>query len=112
MMLEDFLSPVGNSIIESVSDANEQVFGKRIGIHQEIEGLPDLEQYKLALIGVMEDRGSDNAGSAQSPDQVRKYLYNLYWGNWQAPVCDLGNIYAGEKLSDTMAALREACMDS
>ncbi|WP_421750570.1 formimidoylglutamase [Croceimicrobium sp.] len=111
MILEDFLSPVGGSIIESCAQANEQIFGKRIGIHQEIEGLPEIENYKLALIGVMEDRGSDNAGSAQSPDQVRKYLYNLYWGNWDAPVCDLGNIYSGEKLADTMFALREVCFE-
>lgn len=109
MMLEDFLSPVGGSIIESCAQGNEQVFGKRIGIHQEIEGIPELNQYRLALIGVMEDRGSDNAGAAQSPDQIRKYLYNLYWGNWDAQVCDLGNIYAGEKLSDTLAAVREVC---
>jgi arginase family enzyme len=109
MMLEDFLSPVGGSIIESCSGGNEQVFGKRIGIHQEIEGLPEIENYRLAIIGVMEDRGSDNAGAAQSPDQVRKYLYNLYWGNWDAPVCDLGNIYSGEKLADTLAAIREVC---
>ncbi len=109
MILEDFLSPVGNSIIESVSDANEQIFGKQIGIHTEIEGLPEVSDYKIALIGLMEDRGSDNPGAAQSPDQIRKYLYSLYWGKWSAPVCDLGNIYAGEKLADTMAAIKEVC---
>lgn len=108
-MLEDFLSPVGSSIIESCASANEQAFGKQLAIHREIEGLPDLKGIKIAIVGVMEDRGSDNPGSAHSPDQVRKYLYNLYWGSWDAKVCDLGNIYAGEKLSDTMAALREVC---
>lgn len=109
MILEDFLSPVGNSIIESVSDANEQAFGKKIGIHTEIEGLPELTNYKLAIIGVLEDRGSDNPGAANSPDQIRKFLYPLYWGKWGAEVCDLGNIYAGEKLSDTMVAVKEVC---
>ena len=98
MILEDFLSPVGNSIIESVADENEQVFGRQIGIHTEIEGLP-----------VLEDRGSNNPGAAQSPDQIRKYLYPLYWGNWSSKVVDLGNIYAGEKLSDTMVAVKEVC---
>ena len=48
MILEDFLSPVGRSIIESCAQANEQIFGKRIGIHQEIEGLPEIENYKLS----------------------------------------------------------------
>lgn len=109
MILEDFLSPVGNSIIESVADDNEQVFGRQIGIHTEIEGLPDLEDYQIALIGVLEDRGSNNPGAAQSPDQIRKYLYPLYWGNWSSKVVDLGNIYAGEKLSDTMVAVKEVC---
>ncbi len=109
MILEDFLSPVGNSIIESVAEANEQVFGQQIAIHTEIEGLPELEGVKIALIGVMEDRGSDNPGAAHSPDQVRKYLYSLYWGNWSSRVADLGNIYAGEKLADTMVAVKEVC---
>ena len=109
MMLEDFLSPVGNSIIESIQASNSQVIGQSIAIHREIEGIPDLEGMQIAIIGVLEDRGSDNPGSAHSPDQVRKYLYSLYWGNWSFSACDLGNIYAGEKVSDTLVAVREIC---
>jgi formiminoglutamase len=109
MMLEDFLSPVGNSILESIQGSNSQVLGQSISVHREIEGLPDLDGMQIAFIGVMEDRGSDNAGAAQSPDQVRKYLYPLYWGNWAIKACDLGNIYAGEKVNDTFVALREVC---
>ena len=109
MSLTDFLSPVGNSIIESVAGQHGQAIGHQLRIHQEIEGLPELEGVKLAIIGILEDRGSDNAGAAQSPDLVRKYLYPLFWGDWQASVADLGNIYAGEKLEDSIAALREVC---
>jgi formiminoglutamase len=111
MIFEDVLSPVGTSIIESVEQVNEQALGRRINIHREIEGLPDLSSTKIAIIGVLEDRGSNNPGSAQSPDQVRKYLYNLYWGNWEAEVADMGNIYAGEKLSDTMVAVKDVCYE-
>lgn len=109
MSLTDFLSPVGNSIIESVAGQHGQAIGHQLRIHQEIEGLPELEGVKLAIIGILEDRGSDNAGAAQSPDLIRKYLYPLFWGDWQASVADLGNIYAGEKLEDSIAALREVC---
>lgn len=109
MSLTDFLAPVGNNLIESFSGGNEQLVGKRLAIHRELEGLPDWQEAQLALIGVCEDRGSDNAGAAQSPDQIRQYFYALYWGNWSAKLCDLGNIYAGESLSDTISAVRELC---
>lgn len=109
MILEDFLSPVGQSVIDSVPDDNPQRFGNTIAIHHEISGLPDLDNCKLALLGVMEDRNSDNPGAAQAPDQVRNYLYQLYSGSWNSEIVDLGNIYAGETLKDTMVALNEVC---
>jgi arginase family enzyme len=109
MNLEDYLAPVGNSLIEPYRDANPSLIGSKIAVHSEYEGLPELGQVKLALVGVMEDRGSDNPGAAHTPDQVRKFLYDLYWGEWPHKLADLGNIYAGEKLADSLTAVREVC---
>jgi len=107
MILNDFLSPVRESLLDALEGQNPQRLGLKMAIHKELEGLPDLEGVKIALIGVKEDRNSNNAGSAETPDRAREYLYQLYWGNWQAPIADLGNIYAGETVNDTMVAVAE-----
>jgi arginase family enzyme len=107
MILTDFLSPVRQSLLDGLEGENKQKLGLKIGVHQEFEGLPDLDEVKVALIGVKEDRNSQNQGAAESPDMAREYLYHLYWGSWQATVADLGNIYAGETVKDTMVAVAE-----
>lgn len=61
----------------------------------------------IALIGVNEDRRAvNNEGCGLAPDQVRKYLYNLYPVNTKLNIVDLGNIRKGEQVSDTYFALK------
>lgn len=81
--------------------------GAKISIHSAEGRFPDLEGIDIALIGVYEDRGSlANFGCADAPDWVRKFLYRLYQGSWQAKIADLGNIRSGDRLEDTYFALR------
>ena len=107
MNLGDFLSPVRESLLSAVDPENEHLLGNRMAIHREVEGIPEVMQCKIALLGVMEDRGTDHSGMANAPDAIREQLYQLYAGSWDLPVCDLGNIYSGEKLEDTVAAIKE-----
>ena len=66
---------------------------------------PELEA-DLAIIGVCEDRKAlKNLGSARTPDEVRKYLYQLHTGSLQPKIIDLGNIEAGFEIEDTYYAL-------
>lgn len=111
MMLQDFLAPVGQSIIDNLEDENQQRLGRKISIHTEFDGLPDLAGLKLAFFGVKEDRASENQGAAETADLTRFYLYRLYWGNWNSTVADLGNIYAGETVNDTIVAVAEVCSE-
>lgn len=109
MSLADFLAPVGQHLVDEYAEANAQIMGQKLRIHLELEGLPDLEGCQAAIIGVREDRGSENKGAAHAPEQIRHYLYGLYWGQWHGAVADLGDIYAGERLADTHIALSEVC---
>lgn len=60
----------------------------------------------MAIIGVCEDRRSEgNPGSANAPDEVRRSIYELYPGNFEPKVIDLGNIKAGFEVEDTYYAL-------
>lgn len=111
MILEDYLSPVRDSILEDHQDLHSQAFVHNILKHTEMEGIPDLDHAKIALIGVMEDRGAfNNEGCDQSPDTVRDYLYPLFIGKWNSPIVDLGNIYSGESLTDTHVAVKDVCL--
>lgn len=106
-MLEDILSPVPGHLVEATEILHPTSLGRRMTLHQEVEGIPDLEDVKIALIGIAEDRGSKfNRGCEKGPDEIRKYFYQLLFGTWDFPVADLGNIYRGETLEDTLAAVR------
>lgn len=107
-MIENFLAPVPHSVIDLFEDCHEEQLGSSIVMHREIEGLPNLREVKIAIFGVIEDRGAHkNMGCAGAPDEVRKYLYQLYRGRWHGKIADLGNIYKGETPEDTYAAVRE-----
>lgn len=106
-MLNDILSPVPGHIVAALEDLHPGTLGRRITLHQEVDGLPDLEHVQIGIVGVMEDRGSQfNRGTASAPDAIRPYLYQLMFGHWTQEIVDFGNIYRGETIEDTVAAVR------
>ena len=101
----DFLRPLDNSIIEFVKSLTSQNLGSKVVLHSETD-FPDLDKIQIAIIGVLENRGDSNAIAEVDLTSIRKELYSLYPGNWQSSIADLGDITAGEELSDTYFALR------
>lgn len=70
----------------------------------------ELEGKKLAIIGVKEGRaGLNNHGALNGPDEFRKYFYQLYIHDEPVSIIDLGNIEAGNAISDTYYALNQTC---
>ena len=65
----------------------------------------------IVIIGVGEDRNAIKKGSYESPDAIRKYLYGLNRISSSFKIRDLGNIKAGNSVSDTYFALREVCRE-
>lgn len=107
-MLQDYLAPVPESVLSAFETSHPQQLYSNLHIHREVEGIPDLRQIRLAIIGVLEDRGAlENAGCDAGANLIRSYLYPLYMGRWQMPIGDLGNIYKGETLEDTFFALKK-----
>lgn len=80
--------------------------GDIINTYKEIERFPELSGIDIAILGVKEDRKAiNNKGCALAPDYVRNKLYQLYPGNYEAKIVDLGNIKRGFEVEDTYFAL-------
>ncbi|HMM11642.1 MAG TPA: formimidoylglutamase [Bacteroidales bacterium] len=101
-----FIEPVDYSLFRTKIWPGHKALGQTMLLHNET--LPSLEQVKIALIGVKEERGSeDNEGCSLAPDAVRSSLYGLF-GHWSTlGIADLGNIRAGFSIDDTYFALSQ-----
>lgn len=111
MELSELLYPVPDYCVNEVKEQLPARLGSVIRHHSEFEGLPDLENAKIAIIGVPEDRGSVfNKGCASGVDKIRYQFFKLFPGNWNTDlIVDLGNLQKGYNLADTHAALQYVC---
>ena len=107
-MIQDFLSPVKETVLTHLLLQSASCLGNKIRIHSKEEGIPDLENVQLVILGVQEDRNSqDNFGCGENLDFIRKKLYDLFPGNWETEIADLGNVLKGNSVSDTYFAVSE-----
>ncbi|MGF1557305.1 formimidoylglutamase [Paucihalobacter sp.] len=105
----DFLSPVSEFVIAKNELNTPQSLGKKCKIHSKQNGLPDLEDIQIAILGVLENRNDVNYMAEQlNFDAVRTSLYQLFPGNWHTQLADLGDIKPGESVEDTYFALKTA----
>ncbi|WP_269685634.1 formimidoylglutamase [Flavobacterium lacustre] len=105
----DFLAPVNTEILDFISGLSSQQLGSKIVLHTEKQ-FPDVNKIKIALIGVLENRGNNTSISEVDLMAARKELYGLYPGNWDASIADLGDILAGNTVEDTYFALRKVAL--
>ncbi len=107
MDIIDFFEPVNRTKWMSGTYQNPLTLGSAIHCHDTENGFPSLDNIKIALMGVKEDRlGFTNEGCALAPDYVRKYLYQLFQGPFRQDIADLGNIRTGDQVNDTYFAVR------
>ena len=109
MSLES-LVPVSDEVISSMVLHPKQALGKNIQVHTEQQGFPELKDSSIAIIGVSEIRNAFFPTSAYKLDDFRKSFYQLFPGNWNFKICDLGNLPNGAKPEDTYFALKEICI--
>ena len=102
----DFLKPINEEVLELISSLSSQHLGSKLVLHTK-EQFPDLNKIKIALIGVLDNRGDSKSISDVDINPIRKELYSLYPGNWEASIADLGDIEAGNSVQDTYFALKK-----
>ena len=107
MPLENLL-PVSDAVVAHAQLLHAQSLGNTIRVHSTKEGMPDLEGVNLAIIGVRENRGDiDLLEEHIDFSAIRRGFYHLFPGNWHTVIADLGDIDAGEKITDTFFAVRQ-----
>ncbi|HBI01176.1 arginase family protein, partial [uncultured Flavobacterium sp.] len=102
-MAFDFLEPVEEAVLDFVKNLNSQTLGKKCVFHTH-EDFPDLNKIKIAIIGVLDNRGS-NSNESVDLSLIRKEFYALYPGNWHSTIADLGDIPQGNTQEDTYYAV-------
>ncbi|HVG12117.1 MAG TPA: formimidoylglutamase [Flavisolibacter sp.] len=100
----DFLVPLNRDVLSDDAGYKDGQIGKVIEVHE--EGFPDLEQAQVVLVGCSEQRGAGLRTPSEAPDEIRKEFYQLYYWHTDIKLADVGNIKAGNSLSDTYAALK------
>lgn len=111
-MNSDFLTPIKDSVVAHSVLLSSHALGRQIRVHSQTEGFPSLKDVQLAIIGVEEDRNTeDNFGSGKELHHIRRHLYQLFPGNWHTTLADLGNIKKGNSTSDTHFAIKEVVAD-
>ena len=103
----ELLVPVKKEILLDLTLLPKQILGKNISIHTQNTGLPELKGLTIALIGLHEHRNSFFYNSSYNVNQFRKVFYELYPGNWNLSIADLGDLPNGEKVEDTYFAIKE-----
>lgn len=103
----NFLSPVSDLVLAHNELLSQQTLGRRLRIHSQQNGIPDLEGVHLAIIGVIENRNDVNyMGEVFDLNEIRKSFYALFPGSWNTKMADLGDINRGETVEDTYFALK------
>ncbi|WP_417557316.1 formimidoylglutamase [Mesoflavibacter zeaxanthinifaciens] len=104
----NFLSPVPDTVLAHKQLLAPLSLGRKIKIHTEQDGIPDLENINIVILGVLENRNDVNyIGEDFNLNEIRKSLYSLFPGSWSTNIADLGDIQKGESIEDTYFALKE-----
>jgi len=103
----NFLSPVSDIVLAHNELLQQQALGRKLKVHSQQQGIPDLEGVQIAILGVLENRNDVNyIGEDFNLNEIRKSFYALFPGSWTTTIADLGDINKGETVEDTYFALK------
>lgn len=103
----DYLLPVSDLVLDHLQLMHPQCLGNTLRIHSSQEGVPDLNEVQVVVIGLRENRRDSRVlDNTLSFTEIRKSFYKLFAGNWHITVADLGDVGKGESVEDTYFAIR------
>ncbi len=111
MDLNYYFEPVSLEKSEEFFRISDAMFGRNIRINTPSTPIDEISNYQIAIMGVAEDRNSANKGSAQSPDRIRRKLYELFRVHEKLRIIDLGNIKSTATPEDSYFGIRDVMTD-
>ncbi|MBC7523875.1 MAG: formimidoylglutamase [Flavobacterium sp.] len=102
----DFLTPLNADLLIEIKKNSTQHLSSKVVFHSK-DDFPDLNKINIAIIGVLDNRGSGEHLIEADLTFVRQELYSLFPGNWSQSIADLGNIVAGNSIDDTYFAVEK-----
>jgi hypothetical protein len=102
----NFLKPLDDEICKTIKGFSSQQLGSKVVLHTK-EDFPDLNKIRIAILGVLDNRGDKNQKTNVELFFIREELYSLFPGNWDVSIADLGDIVAGNSINDTYFALQQ-----
>jgi arginase family enzyme len=102
----DFLEPLNKEFVDYISGLSSQHLGSKLVLHTSDE-FPNLDKIDIAIIGVIENRGSARSTNKVDLQAIREEFYGMFPGNWNASIADLGDILSGNTKEDTFFALKK-----
>lgn len=103
----ELLQPVDYEFLQGGSILPKQILGKNILIHTKNSGLPELKGLQIVIIGLSETRNSFFVNDNYRANNFRQVFYELYPGNWNLKIADLGDLPNGANVNDTYYAIKE-----
>ena len=109
MLKAEFFAPVSDPSIDLVYSGQSDSLASVTWVYSINSGFPDIQNAKVAIIGVPEYRGSAfNRNLKSGTAAVREHLYRLKKHAGEGVrMIDLGDLLPGENVSDTYFALAE-----
>ncbi|ARN79013.1 arginase [Nonlabens spongiae] len=111
-MAFEFLTPVGSDVSDHCADLRDGQIGQQLDFF--VGGELELSSYDIAIVGCRENRRSQDLDfSGTQVELVKNVFYDLYAGDWNFQIIDLGCINPGNEIEDTYYAIRtlsEACL--
>ncbi len=108
----DCLTPVKDAIVAHSQLLGSNAIGTKIRIHTSQGGLPELNGVKIAILGVTENRNDiDYIGNTFDINGIRKSFYQLFQGNWDCEIADLGDLILGESPADSYQGMKTLMID-
>lgn len=103
----EFLSPLDENLVEDLGASKFKNLGQQVKFHTQAAGIPDLDDVRIVILGVRENRLADGvADEYLNFSKIRRAFYSLFPGNWHLKIADLGDIEQGETVEDTYYALQ------
>ena len=101
-MAFDFLTPVSQEVLAFCETLPSQSLGRQIRLYIEVDEFPALGDVDIAILGVCESRNAfEKKAEILDVSAIRRQLYKLMCGNWNATLADMGNIKEGDTVEDT-----------